>query len=167
MSLVDAPDHDVNRVRRPGYVHDRGDDAQDPDDGQDDHERLPAGRRPGTACIHVVLLEMRSPGPYLGFLTNMNPPPASASTPTMNDAVARRSWFVAMNTIPTTQMTTPNAIRIKAVVRFDDCLLDPVAEVMLPPTWLTSAGSPGLNRRGSLLTDARYYVVPGPSSQVG
>jgi hypothetical protein len=110
---------------------------------------------------------MRSPGSYRGFLTSMNPPPASASTPTMNDAVARRSWFVAMNTMPTTQMTTPAAIRIMAVVRSDDCLLDPVAELMIPPTWLTSAGSPGLSRRGLLLTDARYYVVPVPSSQVG
>jgi len=54
-----------------------------------------------------------------------------------------------------------------AVVRFDDCLLDPVAELMLPPRCFTSAGSPGLNRRGSLLTDARYYVVPTPSSLVG
>jgi len=54
-----------------------------------------------------------------------------------------------------------------AVVRFDDCLLDLVAELMLPPIWFTSARSPGLNRRSSLLTDARYYVVPVPSSQVG
>src|SRR5215469_12202393 len=83
-------------------------------------------------------------GRYRGFLTSMNPPPARASTPTMNDAVARRSWFVAMNTIPTTQMTTPTAIRIMAVVRLDDWLLDPVAELMLPPRCFTSAGSPGL-----------------------
>src|SRR5258708_7490757 len=97
----------------------------------------------------------------------MNPPPARASTPTMNDAVARRSWFVAMNTPPTMQMTTPTAIRIMAVVRFDDCLLDPVAELMLPPRCFAPAGSPGRGRRGSFLTDARYYVLPTASSQVG
>src|SRR5258708_16264136 len=100
-----------------------------------------------------------------GFLTNMNPPPARASTPTMNDAVARRSWFVAMNTPPTMQMTTPTAIRIMAVVRFDDCLLDPVAELMLPPRCFAPAGSPGRGRRGSFLTHRRYYLLPPPTRQ--
>jgi hypothetical protein len=36
-----------------------------------------------------------------------------------------------MNTTPTTQITTPTAIRIMAVVRFDDWLLDPVAELII------------------------------------
>jgi hypothetical protein len=36
-----------------------------------------------------------------------------------------------------------------AVVRFDDCLLDPVAELMFPPRFLTSADSPGHGRRCS------------------
>src|SRR5260221_9640374 len=36
-----------------------------------------------------------------------------------------------MNKIPTTMQTTPKANRIKAVVRVDDCLLDPVAELMI------------------------------------
>jgi hypothetical protein len=74
-----------------------------------------------------------SSGSYFGFLTSMNKPPARASTPTMNDAVARRSWFVAINTMPATRITTPTAIRIMAVVRGDGWLLDPVAELMIPP----------------------------------
>src|SRR5262245_38151537 len=76
----------------------------------------------------------------------MTPPPARASTPTMNDAVALRSWFVAMNTMPTTQMTTPAAIRIRAVVRFDDWLLDPVAELIdsssMPPAGRLAGAQP-------------------------
>jgi hypothetical protein len=54
-----------------------------------------------------------------------------------------------------------------AVVRLDDWLLDPLAELTIPPTCFTPTGLAGLGRRGSFLTDARYYVVPTASSRVG
>jgi hypothetical protein len=49
----------------------------------------------------------------------------------MNDVVARRYWLMAMNATPATQMTNPTATRIMAVVRSDDWLLDPLAELTL------------------------------------
>jgi hypothetical protein len=42
VAVVNA-DHEMDRVRRAGYVEDPRDDGQDPDNGQDDHQR-PAAR---------------------------------------------------------------------------------------------------------------------------
>src|SRR6266702_1664084 len=152
----------------------------------DDPPRLPrvpsarASLRPavaagtGSAVLATRTAQMRSarrgyqsrralPYVFLGFLTSMNPPPARASTPTMNDAVARRSWFVEMNTIPMMHTTTPTAKRIRAVVRFDDCPLDPAAELMTSPRCFDTGCARPAGAAGhdfDLLTPARYYVPP-------
>ncbi len=50
MSLMDAPNHEMQRVRCAGQVENPRDDRQDPDDRQDDGQRPPTGRTARPAC---------------------------------------------------------------------------------------------------------------------
>src|SRR5204863_997255 len=62
MSLMNAPNHEMQRVRCAGHVENPGDDRQDSDDRQEDGQRPPAGRTAGCRCrmhlIHLLLCEM-------------------------------------------------------------------------------------------------------------
>src|SRR5260370_32246344 len=59
MPLMNAPHHEMQRVRCAGHVENPCDDRQDADDRQDDGQRPPAGRRGcGMHVIHLLLCEM-------------------------------------------------------------------------------------------------------------
>src|SRR6266436_3235043 len=59
MSLMNAPHHEMQRVRCAGHVENPCDDRQDADDRQDDGQRPPAGRRGcGMHVIHLLLCQM-------------------------------------------------------------------------------------------------------------
>jgi hypothetical protein len=68
MSLMNAANHEMQRVRCAGQVENPCDDRQDADDRQDDGQRPPAGRTARHGCrmhlIHLLLCEM--PGAALG-----------------------------------------------------------------------------------------------------
>src|SRR6266542_5375675 len=62
MSLMNAPQHEMQGVRCAGQVENPCDDRQDADDRQDDGQRPPAGRTARHGCrmhlIHLLLCEM-------------------------------------------------------------------------------------------------------------
>ncbi len=65
LSLMNAPHHEMQRVRCAGQVENPCDDRQDADDRQEDGQRPPAGRRGcGMHVIHLLLCEM--PGAAFG-----------------------------------------------------------------------------------------------------
>jgi hypothetical protein len=66
MSLMDAPYHEMQRVRRAGQVKNPGDNRHDPGDRQDDGQHPPAGRTARPACsmhLEPPAPPARCPGP--------------------------------------------------------------------------------------------------------
>ena len=67
MSLMNAPHHEMQRVRCAGHVENPCDDRQDADDRQDDGQRPPAGRRGcGMHVIHCSSARCRGPPSAVG-----------------------------------------------------------------------------------------------------